>query len=399
MLVLALLLACHKGDDTPEDMECTALCTSLDTVPADGDVVRPTSTVSVALEPDDRAFEATLFDPDGAEVGAVIGVGSGDLLLSVNTLAAGDYELFVRSSCAAAPAEICNEDTVRFSIAADATTPSTVGHDIVQVQKLRAIDVLMVLDDSCSMSTRQLDLQDGVLRFMAHISGSGLDYHVGVVTTSPGSAALNTYQGHAWVDENTPNPTTVLSSLGRVGTQGDSYAQGLTTSLAAVDAAQPGGVNEGFVGDNAELLVLVVSDSDDKGDIATDVYIDWLNGLGRPSAVLVPYVLATGFDKGTRYLTVADATSGLSFDLDEMFSSDSLSQLGLQGSGRVRSFCTSEEADVDTLRVEVVNEGVTRSFDRSEWEVGYGEPTCIEFLGGYLPEPGSAVHFYYEPAR
>src|SRR4051794_9315310 len=55
--------------------------------------------------------------------------------------------------------------------------------DAITQVTIPAVDVLWVIDNSCSMSEEQEALRSNFADFMAYFSDSGLDYHVGVVST------------------------------------------------------------------------------------------------------------------------------------------------------------------------------------------------------------------------
>ena len=47
-----------------------------------------------------------------------------------------------------------------------------------------SVDVLWVIDNSCSMTEEQQALTDNFNKFVQYFVGSGLDYHIGVVSTN-----------------------------------------------------------------------------------------------------------------------------------------------------------------------------------------------------------------------
>jgi len=407
MWLCVLMLACSGGqtDDGRTEGECSANCTTLSTVPSDDATVPRDVAVSVSIEPSDRAFDAVLYGPDGEELGGVTGSGTEELVLAVNQLPLGEHELFVRTSCDPAPAAPCNDTTVQFTVADDLTTMTTTTtttmttreRDIISTPEVVSTDVLFVVDDSCSMADKQTLLSESIPGFMEYFLGSGVDYHIGAVTTTPDGGELASFGGTSWIDSNTPNATNVFMSLAMAGTGGDSNAQGLTTSRAALEAAY-GGVNDGFTRPDASLIVVVISDSDDKGPLSSADYVSWIEGLGRSQVDFVPIAPMSGYEVGTTYFEVADALGSPSFDLSDLGPAviSDVGQLTLQ---LETTFCTSVPAAAGSLEVEVHRAAVVLAFDEGEdWaivEVDGSLGTCIELLE-YVPDPGSEVHLIYD---
>ena len=72
------------------------------------------------------------------------------------------------------------------------------------------VDILWTIDNSCSMYDEQTQLTQNFPVFMEYFTGSGLDYHVGVVSTdldNPShSGKLRTTGGIKYIEPDTPNP-------------------------------------------------------------------------------------------------------------------------------------------------------------------------------------------------
>jgi len=137
-----------------------------------------------------------------------------------------------------------------------------------------AVDILFVIDDSCSMGPMQTELSQSFPLFMSYLLGSGIDYHLGVTSTSIVSSAsycggsyrdgeLVSAQGIRWIDADTPNPESVFSQMATLGTRGSGCEQGLGATYRALDP-QFHSVNNGFLRADAELHTIVMSDEDDQ---------------------------------------------------------------------------------------------------------------------------------------
>ncbi len=151
----------------------------------------------------------------------------------------------------------------------------------------RAIDFLFVVDNSGSMAAQQERLLNSFPGFISGIENS-LDmvdsYHVGVITSDayagnePGCTALGDLvtqkadfqssevcgpfaAGGRFATDQDDLPA-VFPCMARVGVNGSAYEQPVTATIAALDPAKaaPGGCNEGFLRDDAILVVVIVTD-------------------------------------------------------------------------------------------------------------------------------------------
>ena len=95
------------------------------------------------------------------------------------------------------------------------------------------VDVLFVIDNSCSMQEDQDNLAQNFPFFLEFFRGSGLDYHIGVTSTdadpdnracssggNPLKGRLADFQGQRWVEESTQQPELVFDSMVSMGISG-----------------------------------------------------------------------------------------------------------------------------------------------------------------------------------
>lgn len=277
---------------------------------------------------------------------------------------------------------------------------------------LPSVDVLFVVDNSCSMSDDQKLLRDNFPTFMNYFEGSGLDYHIGVVTTDmeapkESGKLQDGGTGYKWIDAATPDATGVFGAMTSLGSGGSGFEMGLDAAYTAIEVqSMPGMANEGFYRESARLDIVIVSDEEDQSeDITKAEFIDYLEGLkastdmvGFSSIVNIPPCcgLADGGSPGDIYMAVTDKIGGIKWDIKEGDWSQVLELLGIQASGLKREFFLAELPVEGTIEVAVIDvDGTEYEFTAgTDWT--YSAPrNSVTFLE-YLPPPLSDVTITYE---
>ncbi len=153
----------------------------------------------------------------------------------------------------------------------------------------RKVDFLFAVDNSGSMSAQQTQLLNSFDGFITAIQASLEDtvdsYHVGVISSdnysgnAPGCQTIGDLvtqtQGFGSAGQDcTPfaegnrfatemdDLTEKFPCMAQIGTSGSPIEQPVTATIAALDPAKlgPGGCNEGFLRDDAILVVVIVTD-------------------------------------------------------------------------------------------------------------------------------------------
>lgn len=259
---------------------------------------------------------------------------------------------------------------------------------IVQVQQPR-VDVLFIVDNSCSMSEEQAALSDNFPDFMDYFVGSGLDYHIGVISTDMSDTAnhagkLQVAGGLSFIDENTPNPANIFAQMASLGTNGDFEEKGRAAAYTMVEIKRDIPRNEGFYRDDAALHLVFISDEEDQSGanpVSRLEFREWMENLKwSPEMVTAHGVFfipntscPAGDTPGAEYQAYTDWTDGVAFSLCEPNWAPLLEELGLQTSGLKREYFLSK-IPVTTpwsidVKVVVVNEEGA--------EVTLGFPSCL----------------------
>lgn len=160
--------------------------------------------------------------------------------------------------------------------------------DATGLSECTLVDLLFVIDDSNSMVAEQANLIasfDGFIEDIQTNLAEVNDYHIGIVTTDAyalnqpsdcqqlGALVTDSAVGACgpWAagryitlaDELAP----AFTCAANVGPDGDTNERQIAAALRAIgpELAEPGGCNEGFLRDDALLVLVLITDEDDPG--------------------------------------------------------------------------------------------------------------------------------------
>ena len=266
------------------------------------------------------------------------------------------------------------------------------------------VDLLFIVDNSCSMWEEQMALVASAPAFMNPFIGSGLDYHIGVVSTDmndPSHAGkLRQHDGHLYIDDQTPDPESVFSRMVALGVSGFWTEQGRDAGYSAlVTHAQD--ANAGFLRPTSGLHVIVVSDNDDHSSLYThDEWVAYLHdeqGV-RPHTTLSGIVGLTDgpviSEVGTAYIEASNEVGGALWEISAVDLDPALEDIAAISSQPNLSFPLSSTPVLGTLRVEVLDDGVTFAFvEDLDWTYNASENSVV-FLA-FVPSPGATIQVHY----
>lgn len=307
--------------------------------------------------------------------------------------------------------------------------------DTFDVPLEQMVDVLVVMDNSGSMTDLQDYIGTNFDRFMASAIARGIDFHVAVTTTG-----LWGYQG-GWsqcpggvdggeagrfypvtgvspriLTPQTPNVRAAFNHNVHVGIchwwEEGLEAARLALSPPLIDNAdapnhpERNDGNAGFMREDAKLYVVYISDEEDHGTQPTQVYVDHLRSLkpGRPDLVSASAIV--GFPScslspsaGFRYMEVVNAMGGLVEDVCNPDWGGVLQRIGDDAFTPVYTYPLSQRPDGRDITVSVGGGVVeSRSSDgtrRWRYDPLHGDHGAVIFEDGFAPGPGQTVEISY----
>ena len=268
------------------------------------------------------------------------------------------------------------------------------------------VDVLWTLDNSCSMQEEATKIVENFPRFLDYFLGSGLDYHIGIISTNMEleghRGELQGAQGQKWIEPDTPNPELVFSEMTPFY-PGISHNESGRDSIHAALALQTE-ANAGFLREEASLHVVLISDEDDHSlNITKPEFISYLDTLkpdeeGRLSfnSIVGLQVPCDGsFERGRDYIDVTNDIGGILWSICDANWAPVVEALGLQAAGLQREFFLARQPVVGSIEVAVITGGVTYEFaEGDDWfyTVSRNSVTFVE----YIPDALAEVRITYE---
>ena len=292
---------------------------------------------------------------------------------------------------------------------------------ITQVIKPQ-VDILWVIDNSCSMAEEQTTLVNNFNYFISYFLDSQLDWHIGVTSTdirdngeSGNYGILRSVGGIMYIDEDTPNPIETFQQMASLGTSGSGNETGISAAYNAIALHGDPGPNQDFYREDATLSIITISDENDYStDPSLNEFISWLSNLkadiedvSYSSIVCLDQAQLNGYhcgtttfsqpSVGTNYISVTNVVGGILWDVREYDWAPVLDELGLQAAGLKSEYFLTEVPVIRTLDVYVQeDENTFYSFKRDIDYIYSQTRNSITFIT-YIPPQHSKVNIEYIP--
>jgi HYDIN/CFA65/VesB family protein len=303
------------------------------------------------------------------------------------------------------------------------------------------VDIVMAVDNSCSMADKQMELATNFQSFIQFAVSQALDYHISVVTTdvdtmNDGGKCPSplTPQRPANVDEGAcgyfadgnfdastadpawrivkpdtqPDPATAFAALVHQGTNGSVTENGIRASYQALSPPILTGWNNNFIRTDAYLAIIAVSDADDQSNDTVDFYTNYFlaikgfrdTNLFSFSAISQLSTDTCGEESGgggsPRYHALADRTGGIFESICTNDWAQALQNLGLSVFGYKSRFFLSNTPVQGSIVVKVDGMVIQPMASSGQVRWTYDPATnSVQFAPLAIPEPGSQIAITY----
>lgn len=283
----------------------------------------------------------------------------------------------------------------------DATTATLACAEQFRQHPQPVIDILLVVDNSCSMSEEQATLANDFGLLLATLTQNNVDFHLGVTSTdldNPGPGNVGTLVPNPTVlTSSTPNLSATFAGHVTLGVNGSAVEQGLEAMRRALTPPLSTGANAGFLREHSGLAVLILSDEADQSPSAPADYLQQLTTLREPGHVQVntitgelPIGCATA-GAGLLYEDVRVATQGAFSSICAPPWTSALTDLGGPAFGyRTHYQLTTGAGGVDAVSVDGVAVPEIGTNGTRNWTFDAATRTLI-FSEVATPEPGAAI--------
>jgi hypothetical protein len=278
------------------------------------------------------------------------------------------------------------------------------------------VDILFVIDNSCSMFEEQTGLASNLGAFMQFAQAQQIDFNVAATTTDveggedgrfvPVSGAAT---ARIITPATQPSPEAVFGQNVALGTNGSGNEQGLQAAYLALSNPLIFGHNAGFLRQDAVLSIIFVSDEQDYSSGAIDFFVNFflsIKGFRNTNLFSASSIVGDSpggcngpggnADDGSRYVEVANRTGGVFQSICISDWSRALEDLSTTAFGFKSRFFLSNQPVITSLRVFVddVEISARASGGTVNWEYDY--PTnSINFTPFATPEPGAHIRAEY----
>ncbi len=265
--------------------------------------------------------------------------------------------------------------------------------DIYLQPQQPALDLLFVVDNSCSMVEEQGQLAADASTYIDYLEQQAIDYRIAVVTTDARSAL---FVGRVPViTPETPQAAQVFAENVQVGTAGAVDERGLEAVLLALSEPLVSGRNAGFLRPEASLVVIFIADEDDRSPQPPEFYAQALATLKGPegrSRLVANGVVGPcpGVGPAPRYRAFFAETGGVAEPICSFAWNSALRTFPGPGFGYPNFFRLSRAPESAGLQVFINGQQVSEAL----WRFN-AHANQVVFLPAAVPEPGAEVRITY----
>lgn len=280
------------------------------------------------------------------------------------------------------------------------------GADVFYQDPPSAVDILLVVDNSCSMDPYQQELSTNFEQFISFFTDANIEYQIGVVTTDVIAADAGKIRGQI-ITPDTPDGNAIFQSIVQVGVTGYYYEMGLESAYLALTPPNVDDANGSFLRDDASLSVIFVSDEEDASPMPVYEYVRAFQDIKgqrqrdifNASALVVTDESTCGAGtvstRGDRYIEMAQQTGGVVGNICSNTFEDIVTELSLNASRLQDTFYLSSEPEASTIEVSI--EETAMPCDEGTWTYQrIDDRPAVVFERGSMPPPSTQIAIRYD---
>ena len=255
------------------------------------------------------------------------------------------------------------------------------------------VDVLFVIDASCSMAPKTAALIGSLQGMVDDWTAAGFDFHAGVVNIdeSPVHGELVRVDGVGWADPSQANPGQMLMQLAAAVPDPSATESGRSAAYKALDwADEPGEANEGFLREGSEIAVIVHTDERDQSGsdpVNEAEFVNYMLGLREPERVAFHSIVGT-----EDYSNLSESIGGIVWSVDNTPYGPPLQAMTDTIDPTLLELSASPIES--SLELRIVHADLTETMVDSDGYLYDDESNTVQMLT--LPSSGDTVEITYE---
>jgi hypothetical protein len=320
-------------------------------------------------------------------------------------------------------------------------TPDGLNEERFKQAESALVDVLFVVDNSCSMGDNQANLVANFTSFIRYADAQALDYRIAVVTTDADGFAGSTFgcpnplvpnrpagtgQGSCgyfadgsqitsvmdpnWriiTPDEAPSTEEAFTAIANQGTVGSGDEKEFEAAYMALSAPIINGWNAGFLRNEASLAIIMVGDEREDSLQSVDFYVNFFLSIkgARNRDRFSASVIGSSQDQSCpsqdgldpiRLHQMVARTGGVFESICSADWSVTLENLGLAVFGYRASFLLTSQPVPGSIVVEVDGVRVDAMGPQGQLRWGFdAENNSVNFGTNAIPEPGSDIVIRY----
>jgi hypothetical protein len=294
--------------------------------------------------------------------------------------------------------------------------PQGIQSDVYVLDAQPKADVLLVVDNSCSMGSYQAAIAANSSSFFKYANSAQVDFHLAVTTAddtptgSHGRFVSGMGNPEKILTPSTPDVENTFKAKVNVGILGSGAPTCLHPAIEALTAPLSNADNAGFLRDDATLAVVCVSDSGDESLLPASYYLNAFLNIKRfnrktlftwsTMTFYFPYSAGCsdgdGPDDGT-YATMVQQTNGIMMELCPP--TWTLEKMGQTAFGLRTNYFLTSQPDLTNRPIVVTidnqNLPATNAQGATVWN---WDPVAnsVNFQSLYAPSPGQTLTIAYQ---
>jgi hypothetical protein len=274
------------------------------------------------------------------------------------------------------------------------------------------IDVLWVIDQSDSMLVHRQNLANQIGFFVDILVQKKMDFQMAVTTMNMGSTGEkgNFIGSQKVLLGSDPNVKTLFAQSIMSGSSGSALSRGLEATKAALQPALLSSGNQGFLRTDAKLVVIFISDDNDRSAGTPVDYMMFLDTV-KPSfpygvrgwtssfiGITDPTMCTTGGgapNVGDRFIDMAEETNGASENICSSTLVQALENIRSRLMNQITEFHLDRDPAIESIQVSINGVSIPNNSENGWTYEATGR--VIRFHGSAVPPADAEVRIAFQP--